>query len=482
VLDDVAQLDGSGSSDPDGHTPLTYGWRQIGGSPAMTLSNISAISPTFTANTVGIFTFTLTVTDTGDLTDTDTVVITVTNQAPIADAGDDQSVALDDVAQLDGSGSSDPDEHTPLTYGWAKIGGSPAMTLNDSSAISPTFTANTVGIFTFTLTVTDTGGLSDTDLVTVTVDLDTDGDGIPDCIEGGDDIDTDLDGTPDYQDTDADGDGISDAVEGTADTDGDGIPDRLESNTNDTDNDGHPDYDDTDADGDGISDAVEGDADSDSDGIPDRLEHNTNDADGDTIPDYLDTDSNDDGTPDGETGYLADVDNDGIPDYIDTEVIISLYLPVITRNYQPLPDLVITNLTVVGQAITVTVQNIGDAAAANAFWIDVYFNPTETPAVNKEWETIAAAGAVWGVTADIAAGDSLTLTVGDAYYAADESSAAFPTGATVYGYVDSVNYDTNYGNVAESNESNNLWPAAGTVGVRTVASPHGPTTPGLPER
>jgi len=76
VWGSLVQLDGSGSSDPDGHS-LTYGWTQTGGAPQMTLSNNTAISPTFTATDTGVFTFTLTVTDPFSLTDTDEVVITV---------------------------------------------------------------------------------------------------------------------------------------------------------------------------------------------------------------------------------------------------------------------------------------------------------------------------------------------------------------------------------------------------------------------
>ena len=88
---------------------------------------------------------------------------------------------------------------------------------------------------------------------------------------------------------------------------------------------------------------------------------------------------------------------------------------------------------------------------------------------------------MWGVTANIPAGGSLTLTVGDAYYDAGKSSAGFPDGAEVYGYVDSVNYDTTYGNVQEHNEADNLWPVIGSVGVRAADS-GGATTSGLPGR
>ncbi len=59
------QLDASQSSDPDNHTPLSYQWTQTLG-PAVTLSNPSSATPTFTAPTVSTPTnlnFTLQATD-----------------------------------------------------------------------------------------------------------------------------------------------------------------------------------------------------------------------------------------------------------------------------------------------------------------------------------------------------------------------------------------------------------------------------------
>jgi hypothetical protein len=82
---DVVQLDGTGSSDPDTGDSLTFGWMQTGG-PAVTLSDASAESPTFTASATGTLTFQLTVTDTapfgngGGLSDSDATVVTVTEQ------------------------------------------------------------------------------------------------------------------------------------------------------------------------------------------------------------------------------------------------------------------------------------------------------------------------------------------------------------------------------------------------------------------
>ncbi|MCL4303694.1 MAG: VCBS repeat-containing protein [Anaerolineae bacterium] len=159
----LVTLDGSISSDPDGDTPLTYAWSQIGG-PAVSLSNAATASPGFFApSDPAVLTFSLTVTDSlGAAGATpDTIIVTVNNQAPVANAGPDQNVNPNASVTLDGSGSFDPDNDLPLTYGWSQTGG-PAIGLSNLNAISPTFTAPAApAVLTFTLMVTDNLGLAD---------------------------------------------------------------------------------------------------------------------------------------------------------------------------------------------------------------------------------------------------------------------------------------------------------------------------------
>ncbi len=162
-----------------------------------------------------------------------------------------------------------------------------------------------------------------------------------------------------------------------------------------------------------------------------------------------------------------------------------IYLPMVFKNAVQLPDLVIEDITTTSSAITVTLRNQGLAATTVSFWVDVYFNPVQPPSLNQPWENIAPAGAVWGVTTIIPAGDALTLTVGDNYYNSTASSSGFPSGAQVYGYVDSINYLTNYGSVLEQNEANNLFgPITGSSGVTTLIQPWRaiPAMGGLPQR
>jgi len=168
-------LDGSNSSDPDNDIS-SYQWTQTGG-PAVTLSNTSAARPTFTSPNVGpsgaSLTFQLTVTDSGGLQSTDSCIVNVSwvNLPPTADGGPDQTVDEGVTVTLDGSNSSDPDNDIS-SYQWNQTGGL-SVTLSDTSAARPTFTAPNVGpsgaSLTFQLTVTDSGGLQSTDSCIVNV-------------------------------------------------------------------------------------------------------------------------------------------------------------------------------------------------------------------------------------------------------------------------------------------------------------------------
>ena len=177
-------LDGSGSTH-DHRRSVSYSWEQTdesGGS--VSLTGASTATPGFTANTLApgandvVHVFTLTVTDEAGETGTDIVTITVVAPfaAPVANAGDDQSVLSGAEVTLDGSGSTH-DHRRNISYSWEqtdKSGGS--VPLTGASTATPGFTANTLApgandvVHVFTLTVTDEAGETDTDTVTVTVE------------------------------------------------------------------------------------------------------------------------------------------------------------------------------------------------------------------------------------------------------------------------------------------------------------------------
>ncbi|MET0648928.1 MAG: HYR domain-containing protein [Pyrinomonadaceae bacterium] len=87
------------------------------------------------------------------------------NRPPVADAGQDQTVECSNgqaSVTLDGSGSTDPDGDTPLTYEW-KEGATLLGTGQTINVSLPT------GSHTITLTVTDPSGDSSQDTVTINV-------------------------------------------------------------------------------------------------------------------------------------------------------------------------------------------------------------------------------------------------------------------------------------------------------------------------
>ncbi len=138
-------------------------------------------------------------------------------------------------------------------------------------------------------------------------------------------------------------------------------------------------------------------------------------------------------------------------------------MPLLTKDHSTIPDLVIKNLLASSDAVTVVVTNQGNAAVADAFWVDAYVNPTTPPTgVNQRWEDLGTQGVAWGVVVPalpLAPSQVLTLTLGGNYYfgpPVSNISLPLPAGSVVYAQVDSVNFATTYGNVAEGNEANNI--------------------------
>ncbi len=205
----TVQLDSSGSHDVDGDA-LTYQWsftaRPTGS--AAVLSDPTATSPSFVADQAGTYVAQLIVNDGIVNSAPDTVTITVTNTAPVANAGPDVTVTLGQTATLDGSGSTDPDSGpSPLTYLWHITSKPSGSVRTDADLVGAntalvSFVPDVGGAYGLSLTVSD-GLASATDQATVVVQGDQDGDGIPDgtdncpTVSNPDQTDTDNNGTGD---------------------------------------------------------------------------------------------------------------------------------------------------------------------------------------------------------------------------------------------------------------------------------------------
>ncbi len=170
-------LDASSTIDNDGDD-LHYHWMQISGDEIQTIGDdaawLSFQAPDITNILNDTVSFELTVTDNFGGTAKKIITITVNNinDAPVADAGIDQTVDEDSLIILDASGSLDPDDDN-IDYHWEQLSGIP-VTLNDGDTRFASFhsfslSTNSQEILVFELTVSDENGAKDTDLIYIAI-------------------------------------------------------------------------------------------------------------------------------------------------------------------------------------------------------------------------------------------------------------------------------------------------------------------------
>jgi hypothetical protein len=161
----LVSLNGTGSTDPQ-NFQLTYSWSltNVPAGSKASLTGATTATPTFLADLAGTYVAQLVVNDGYGSSDPalpgSTVTISSAKQAPqlpIASAGPAQSVAVGATVTLNGSGSSDPQNATPLTYSWSLISAPPnsLAVLKNPTTVSPTFVADMAGAYVAQLIVTD---------------------------------------------------------------------------------------------------------------------------------------------------------------------------------------------------------------------------------------------------------------------------------------------------------------------------------------
>ncbi len=169
----VINLDGTQSSDPD-NDPLTYNWSIVSrpDGSASDLDDPASPTPWILADRIGDYVFRLFVNDGKVYSDPDTVVVTVINDPPVANAGQDREIFLEETVTLDGSGSSDPNGDS-ITYNWtiASAPSGSSASVNNLLSATPTFKPDIPGVYIVQLIVNDGAVNSSPDTVSVTARL-----------------------------------------------------------------------------------------------------------------------------------------------------------------------------------------------------------------------------------------------------------------------------------------------------------------------
>jgi hypothetical protein len=152
----LVQLNGASSTDPNG-LPLSYQWSLVSlpSGSAASLSDGTAVNPTFTSDHSGTYIAQLIVSNAALSSNPATVTITTQAQiaAPTAYAGANQTVNVGSVVTLSGNGT-DP-QNLPLTLMWSLIS-RPALstaTLSSTGIANPVFVADLAGTYVAQLIV-----------------------------------------------------------------------------------------------------------------------------------------------------------------------------------------------------------------------------------------------------------------------------------------------------------------------------------------
>jgi parallel beta-helix repeat protein len=148
----------------------------------------------------------------------------------------------------------------------------------------------------------------------------------------------------------------------------------------------------------------------------------------------------------------------------------TVYLPIALKSGTGDLEIAAFTVTPAGPSFTtadqvlvsVTITNRGDAPT-QPFWVDLYINPRQTPALNQRWDLICGLdpclGIAWPVDQSLAPGQSLTLTSAPGGFPAAYSrwGGWLPAGTTdLYVLVDSWAPGSVSGSSGDRSPANNL--------------------------
>jgi len=139
---------------------------------------------------------------------------------------------------------------------------------------------------------------------------------------------------------------------------------------------------------------------------------------------------------------------DGLSDQVNVTVLPTVrhtYLPMVMRNYRGI-NLVVESIVVdppspsPGQqvVVSVTIRNLGSTPIETSFWVDLYPDPSGTPAPGVRWDQVCDEGVAWLVPG-LGGGESLVLRSDQgapAYTYWTGSFAATPDPHRLYAVVD----------------------------------------------
>ncbi|HYG77635.1 MAG TPA: DUF6531 domain-containing protein, partial [Planctomycetota bacterium] len=165
----VATLAGSATDDglPNPPGALSSTWTKISGPGNATFADASSPATTATFDAPGVYVLKLSASD-SLATSSATVSVTI-NQAPVVNAGANQTIELPNTASLAGTVTDDglPNPPAAVTTTWTKVSGPGTVTFGDASALNTAATFSQDGTYVLRLTASDSAATVFSDVTIV---------------------------------------------------------------------------------------------------------------------------------------------------------------------------------------------------------------------------------------------------------------------------------------------------------------------------